>query len=64
MTTNSTINIKTSTAIAIIGVLVSGVLGWTFKEAYSDYKRQNTKQWEMISKLKEDVAWLKAKAGK
>ena len=49
--TNSTINIKTSTMVTILGLLVGGVLVWVFQQAWADYKRQNTIQWQKINSL-------------
>lgn len=58
--TNSTINIKTSTAIAGLGAAVIGLLGWTLVEIYEGVDKQLSIQWGKINQLEKDVATIKA----
>ena len=57
---NSTINIKTSTALAVVAFLVTSVCGWFLQEAYRSNKATDQRQWEVVSDLKDRVTRLEA----
>jgi hypothetical protein len=49
--TSTNINIKTSTLVTGLAILIIGILGWSLKGNYDSIQRQLTKQWEKIDAI-------------